>query len=673
MAAINGVLLFTAFISAVHAGSDMALTTEQLHTVLCVETIAHKYFTPGRSLIVSLPASKQEVTYRAFKETLSHTDDTQVLNAILEKLNKNTSWTIELFRPGGDETADTAVLHHSYILFVWQEKGMSLRETLESQLENLKYRTSWNPRGRFLVVVTASSNDPPDLLAAQVCSTLWQVANIVNVVVLVPNQFAHPPINSTNSTYRIGSDRLNLYTLFPYKMGKCGKFQEVILIDQWVFENKGTFSENAYLYPAKVPKSFTCCPIKLATIGVDPYVILTENYTQNDGSTAYKMTGLSVDILVLVFEKMNLTTIFLPPAIGAEQNPYVKVLSDLADGLSDVLTGAIPLLPIVVTPSYDATTPYTHTEMKMLLPCPKPIPGTGKILTTFSLSVWLTLGFILLLSSAVFWCVGIHTYRSVFREAHTYRSLSHCFCNAWAVLMGVSVPQLPTTSNLRVFFLLYVFYCFAISTVFQAFFVSYLVEPEYDNKIETFDELLDSDIIYGHNTCVDMAFQSAPYPELSEFNKRKKLRADCDDTIKCVERMITKGDIASVLFPMYATYVASEMGILNVNKVICSFDETIMSSDIITLFKKGNPLLDRVNVLMRRCLEAGFLEIHWSELQHRAHLRSGGKLREDSSDMFVPFAVSHLMPAFVVLVLGNILSLVVFIVELIRGSGNKRN
>jgi hypothetical protein len=137
--------------------------------------------------------------------------------------------------------------------------------------------------------------------------------------------------------------------------------------------------------------------------------------------------------------------------------------------------------------------------------------------------------------------------------------------------------------------------------------------------------------------------------------------------------MITKGDIASIIVPMYATYLASEMGIVDVNKVICSFDETIMSSDIVILFKKGNPLLDKVNVLLRRCLEAGFLERHRSELQHQARLRGGGKLREDSSDMFVPFAVSHLMPAFVVFVVGTILSSVVFIVELIRGSINKIN
>jgi hypothetical protein len=209
--------------------------------------------------------------------------------------------------------------------------------------------------------------------------------------------------------------------------------------------------------------------------------------------------------------------------------------------------------------------------------------------------------------------------------------------------------------------------------VFQAFFVSYLVEPEYGNKIETLEELLQSDIIYGYNPGLDLIFQSVPYPELSEFNERKKLRADCGDSTKCFERMITKGDIASIMFTTYSSYLACVMGIVDINKVICSFDETIMSSEEIILFKKGNPLLDRVNVLLRRCLEAGLLKMRWSELQHRARLKSKGKLREDSSDIFVPFSASHLMPAFVVLVVGNILSSVVFIVELIRGSGNKRN
>jgi hypothetical protein len=45
------------------------------------------------------------------------------------------------------------------------------------------------------------------------------------------------------------------------------------------------------------------CPNKVGTVGIDPFVIMTENYTQNGGSIAYRVTGLSVEILQLVCEK----------------------------------------------------------------------------------------------------------------------------------------------------------------------------------------------------------------------------------------------------------------------------------------------------------------------------------------------------------------------------------
>jgi hypothetical protein len=175
---------------------------------------------------------------------------------------------------------------------------------------------------------------------------------------------------------------------------------------------------------------------------------------------------------------MNLTSVFLAPSFNLEIDSFVKHIGELDDGISDVVTGIIPLLPIIVTSSFDATIPYIHANVKMLVPCPKAIPGTEKLFTTFSLSVWLTIGLVLLLTSAVFWCAGNGPYRSVCNETHTYQSLSVCFHNVWAVFVGVSVPQQPTNSCLRLFFFLYVCFCFAISTVVQAFFVSYLVEPK---------------------------------------------------------------------------------------------------------------------------------------------------------------------------------------------------
>jgi len=321
-----------------------------------------------------------------------------------------------------------------------------------------------------------------------------------------------------------------------------------------------SFQKRHICTPPKVPKNFMGCPIKVGTRGIDPYVIMTENYTQNDGSTAHKLTGLSVEILNLVCEKMNLTAVFLAPSINMEMASFVKELANVEDGLSDVLNGLVYLMPLIVTSSFDATIPYTHASLKMHFPCPKAILGTEKILTTFSLSVWLTMGLVLLLTTGVFWCAGNGPYRSVCNETHTYQSLSTCFHNAWAVFMGVSLPQQPTSSILRVFFILYICFCFAVSTVFQAFFVSYLVEVKYEKKLDTLEELLDSDVVYGYYATVNYAQDTISHPEFVKFLQHKKLKEDCSDVRKCIERMITKRDIASFIPPFFANYVAREMG-----------------------------------------------------------------------------------------------------------------
>ena len=99
--------------------------------------------------------------------------------------------------------------------------------------------------------------------------------------------------------------------------------------------------------------------------------------------------------------------------------------------------------------------------------------------------------------------------------------------------------------------------------------------------------------------------------------------------------------------------------------VVSSLDEDFMSASVTFLFKKGNPLLDRFNILMRRYLEAGLLVKFCTELQHRASLRGGWRFTKAAGDMFFAFSVSHLMPAFVVLLVGTVLSSVVFIAELI--------
>ena len=56
-------------------------------------------------------------------------------------------------------------------------------------------------------------------------------------------------------------------------------------------------------------------------------------------------------------------------------------------------------------------------------------------------------------------------------------------------------------------------YCFAMSTVFQAFFLSYLVEPGYGKEFEAFDVLIHSNLTYRYNDAMEAGMGSTSYGE----------------------------------------------------------------------------------------------------------------------------------------------------------------
>jgi len=74
--------------------TDSMLTTDQLHTVLCVWTVAHRHFAPARYLVVSMPRTTLDVARNTFSDPLPQTDDLQTENLLLGNLHEGTRWPI---------------------------------------------------------------------------------------------------------------------------------------------------------------------------------------------------------------------------------------------------------------------------------------------------------------------------------------------------------------------------------------------------------------------------------------------------------------------------------------------------------------------------------------------------------------------------------------------------
>jgi hypothetical protein len=220
------------------------------------------------------------------------------VNGLLGKLHEGTRWPIEQFRPSGDDTADMSVLHHSYIMFVWNEEAGSSNEKLEIRwrIWNTAHRGTpgegflwWQLRGTmnrytyWLLTYVPYCGRWPEF------STWWYWSQT--------NLLSEPQKHRklTGWTCTLGS-HLNWKGVETYKksfywwMGHWTKW--------WIFTKCRSLL-------CKLSKNFKCCPIKVGAVGIDPDVIMTEIYTQNYGRFSYMLTGLSVEIVHLVCEKKN--------------------------------------------------------------------------------------------------------------------------------------------------------------------------------------------------------------------------------------------------------------------------------------------------------------------------------------------------------------------------------
>jgi len=383
-------------------------------------------------------------------------------------------------------------------------------------------------------------------------------------------------VNGNNDTDELRKGILNLYTGFPYERGRCGNVTHVTLLDQWRLPN-GTFIHNANLFPLKTTDNFHGCLCRVGSGGMPPYIILAGKSTDIDGNVVYKLGGLAVQNVLLAVNKKNVTVVFRKPILGFQMENGSREVAKLADGMFDTLIGPLPLVAVTVSSTFQATIPYEIHAAKWFVPCPQPVERMEKVMHTYQLPVRLTMATVFLLTAILRW--GLANWRhSSLKDSRIFQTLSHCLYKAWAVAMGVSATNIPNIWKFRFLFLVYVWYCFAISTVFQAFFSSYLVEPGYGKKFETFDELLNSSVAYGYNDAAEMALASTSYKEHERFPDSR--RQDCNVMTESIKRIANYSQLCAPSAEPFSQHLACEMGIRDSRKYLCSLHENLMTAGL---------------------------------------------------------------------------------------------
>jgi hypothetical protein len=394
-----------------------------------------------------------------------------------------------------------------------------------------------------------------------------------------------------------------------------------------------------------------------------PFVLY--NNIQHKNTSEY--SGLEIEFLIIISQVMNATLVYLPQPIGTPILKQTTCLTRLNFGLCDLVIGTLPI-DLNIMEYAEATTIHLQTAFRWFIPCPTPVPRVERILGIFKLPVWFGLILVLILTTAIFWCFSNCHFHFLGIHSPTYKTLSQSLNDVWAISMAVSLPKLPVTTKLRVFFLLFVWYSFAVNTVFQAFFITFLVEPGYRKQNKTFDDLIESGLKYGYFEATEIALNISMYYERT---KVRSPRFYCSRHTDCLERLITHGDITMVALPYAAEYDAVKIiSSYKKTKQVCFLEEDIFKKNLVMYLPTGYPLIHRANNIIRRTIEAGLVDHYWSMVKWRNFFKNMANSTYEADltgdNEYFLLTLSHLKAAFIILAVGYILCSILFIAELLH-------
>jgi hypothetical protein len=211
---------------------------------------------------------------------------------------------------------------------------------------------------------------------------------------------------------------------------------------------------------------------------------------------------------------------------------------------------------------------------------------------------------------------------------------------------------------LRIVIFAWISYCFSISTVFQTFFTTFLVDPGLQKQIANLHELSESNMEYGVPAGTHLLYDTD-----DEITKIIKKGYAFDNLSQCVQRIIDTGNYAMFENSRNVNrYLKKEK---KRNKVCVMNYYDVDKKTATVLFSRGTQILEQFNKFVTRMLESGEIAKHQRDFWNFSSYFDD---EQDTSQQYFVFTISHLLVAFYVLAVGHSLGFVIFLLEMLHHS-----
>jgi hypothetical protein len=579
---------------------------------------------------------------------------------ILEEFNKIEEWPLLYsdVNNGLEQPMCSNSKHEGYVLLSGYQLHKDVVQDIGHQLRKLKTSWEWNPRAKFVVLVTETRAVDAKLLAADIFAELWS-SRVVDSDVLIPtNEYA------TTDTVNV----LDAYTWFPYHpAGQCPDVKGAVLWDQWVLDNKsvGSFLHNVCLFPQKIPRDLHGCPLTVSAFELPPMLMIKKTTKAVNPTTITYDKGLEVNILAEFAKSTNSVIKYrVAPPDGGQwgwnlgNGTWNGVTGEIARSYSDIGVDCLWYRCHLVK-EIECLRPHLIDKVRWYVPCAVPYPRWTSLARVFKLSLWSGFLAAYVIVSVIMWqVVKINSHISTkAAQNQAYSSLPKCLLNFWAIILEESASNNPPdVAVIRAVFFVWVLYCWALNTVYQTYFTSFLIDPGLQHQLGSEDEILTSGIDFNTETSI-----VSIYGDLTGA-RYKQIKAI--DEVKAAEEKVAKGKLAFLFSKYLIEYdIAVKYMDANGKPRICELEDDF-ASNLITMFvPKGSPFRSRYDQVLLALTQAGLIDLWWGSIKYTATLEQAAGFNLPPGE-YISLTTEHLQSAFYFLFLGYAISVMSFLLEL---------
>jgi hypothetical protein len=507
--------------------------------------------------------------------------------------------------------------------------------------DSLRKLAALNSRARFLILTQ-------DEITMHIALRKLRELNVANAVLMVPNE---------------NKSIVRAYTWLPYiRPGECGKNNITpIFLDECLMDKGASFLRNVPFFPQKFPHNLYGCPIVVSTFPWPPFIIKSQ--PDEGGNKVFYTEGLEIKLLRTIAHNLNSTLKYLSPPANDSKWGGRQTCGSWTGLVGNVFykRADVALASMTATEErkqyLETTITYWTNSVVWIVPRPRFISGWRSLLGIFSPTMWAIVLAAYLLASAALCSLT----RTVLRlkEPDFYRNLCNCFMATWSLTLEMGVHVHPRGLIMRFVFICWVIYCLQISTAYKSSLISSLTNPHLEPAILNMKQLANSRLKFQYTVGLLDYFDDTADANMRKI--RNSLRF-CDEVTVCLKNLASTAEIALVNDKSFVEYLIPQQFIdSNGRPLLQPMHQEVLSYHIVMILSKGNLLLERFDELISRIVEGGLM-VKWA--RDIMYTRAVGAVSQESGGGR-RLSMAHLQSMFVLLLIGEGLALMVFMVEVV--------